>query len=178
MVKKIIVKIRYVWYKLFVYANYKKRFKSIGKNVVIKKPLKIDGYGNIAIGENVWVSNLTWLAALPLANSDDCLLSIGDGCRIGNFNHIYATRKIVIGKKVLTADKVYISDNLHSYEDIYTAIMDQPVRQVGEVSIGDGTWIGENVCVIGVKISYNSWIQVLRSRSKWVYSREQALGSN
>jgi acetyltransferase-like isoleucine patch superfamily enzyme len=152
MLKRLIIKIRYTWYRYITYAGYRRRFKSIGKNVFIREPLKIDGYENIQIGSNVIVSNLTWLAALPLTNSGPCLLSIGDGTCIGNFNHIYATKKIVIGKKVLTADKVYISDNLHGYEDIHTAILDQPVKQVGEVFIGDGTWLGENVCVIGVKI--------------------------
>jgi acetyltransferase-like isoleucine patch superfamily enzyme len=60
--------------------------------------------------------------------------------------------KVYIGKKVLTADKVYISDNLHGYEDIHVPISEQPVIFKGEVSIGDETWIGENVCIIGVKI--------------------------
>lgn len=152
MFKRIIIKIGYTWYKIFIYAKYKRQFKSIGKNVFIYKPLKIDGYENIIIGQNVRVSNLTWLAALPLTNSAECMLQISDGCCIGNFNHIYATRKIVIGKKVLTADKVYISDNLHGYEDINLAVMDQPVKQINDVYIGDETWIGENVCIIGSSI--------------------------
>lgn len=155
MLKKIAIKLRYTWYRVFIYAGYKRRFKHIGKAVFIRKPLKIDGYENISIGENVRVGLLTWLAALPLTNSGPCLLDIGDGTCIGNFNHIYATKKIVIGKKVLTADKVYISDNLHGYEDINMAILDQPVKQVDEVSIGDGTWIGENVCIIGVTVGRN-----------------------
>jgi len=155
MLKKIIIKLRYIWYRLFIYAAYKRRFKSIGKNTVIRKPLKIDGYENIIIGDSVRVSNLTWLAALPLTNTGECLLSIGDGTCIGNFNHIYATRKVVLGKKVLTADKVYISDNLHGYENISIPIMDQDIRQNGEVTIGDGTWLGENVCVLGVSIGKN-----------------------
>jgi acetyltransferase-like isoleucine patch superfamily enzyme len=80
---------------------------------------------------------------------------IGDGSCIGNFNHIYATKSIVIGKNVLTADKVYISDNLHGYEDISLPILHQPIKQIGTVIIGDGSWLGENVCVIGAKIGVN-----------------------
>ena len=64
-------------------------------------------------------------------------------------------KKIIIGKKVLTADKVYISDNLHSYEDVTIPIIDQKIKQINHVEIGDGTWIGENVCILGVKIGKN-----------------------
>jgi acetyltransferase-like isoleucine patch superfamily enzyme len=34
-------------------------------------------------------------------------------------------------------------------------VKDQGIIQLAEVSIGDGTWIGENACVIGAKIGKN-----------------------
>ena len=71
---------------------------------------------------------------------------------IGNFNHIYSTHSIILHKDVLTADKVYISDNIHGYEDINIPIRKQPIVQKKEVEIGEGSWLGENVCVIGAKI--------------------------
>ena len=93
-----------------------------------------------------------WLASVPLTGEDHCQLIFEDGCTIGHFNHIYATKSIIIRKNVLTADKVYISDNLHGYEDIDTPIVRQPILQNGTVEIGEGSWLGENVCVLGVKI--------------------------
>lgn len=152
MINRILIKLKFLYYKVFIHRGYKKRFKQLGSNSYIKGPLKIDGYQNIEIGNNVSINYKTWLAALPLTGNNACVLKIGDGSCIGNFNHIYATSKIEIGKNVLTADKVYISDNLHSYENIEVPIMYQPIKQVGEVKIGDGTWLGENVCVIGVTI--------------------------
>lgn len=134
---------------------YKFVFKKIGVKSIISKPLKIDGGNNIVIGESVYVARGTWLAALPLTGAKDCLLEIGDGCNIGHYNHIYATGHIKIGKNVLTADKVYISDNLHDYQNIELPIMKQPIRQMREVSIGDGSWLGENVCVLGATIGKN-----------------------
>ncbi|WP_236673095.1 acyltransferase [Flavobacterium tagetis] len=110
---------------------------------------------NISIGKGVSVAYKTWLAAVPHTNEEKCELVIGNGSSIGNFNHIYATKSIIIGENVLTADKVYISDNLHEYEDINVPIIHQHIRQIGTVVIGDGTWIGENVCIIGVKIGKN-----------------------
>lgn len=134
---------------------YKSSFQSFGKKSYILSPLKIDGASNIIIGDRVNVAYKCWLAALPLTDTSKPSLVIGNGTNIGNFNHIFATKEIIIGNNVLTADKVYISDNLHSYENIDTPIINQPVKQISSVFIGDGTWIGENACIIGAKIGKN-----------------------
>lgn len=138
-----------------LYYYYKQQLGRFGFGSVIISPLRIDGKENIMIGKAVIIRYKTWLAATAIKPGDKALLSIGNGSCIGNFNHIYATKSIIIGTKVLTADKVYISDNLHGYEDISTAILDQPVKQNNEVVIGDGTWVGENVCILGVTIGKN-----------------------
>ncbi len=123
-----------------------------GWRSVIVKPLKINGSKNMQIGDGVTVEYKTWLAARPLTGMGTCHLVIEDGCTIGHFNHIYATNSVVLHKNVLTADKVYISDNLHGYENIEIPIKKQPIVQNGVVEIGEGTWLGENVCVLGAKI--------------------------
>ena len=129
--------------------------KHIGQKVRVFSPLKINGIENMLIGNKVIIEYKTWLAALPLTGEKSCSLEIGEGTVIGNFNHIYATKLIKIGKNVLTADKVYISDNLHGYQNISLPIMYQPIVQNNIVEIGDGTWLGENVCVLGAKIGKN-----------------------
>lgn len=130
-------------------------FKRFGKKTSVIFPMHIFGLKNIVLGDNVYIGYKAYLAALPLTGEKTCSLEIGNGSCIGNFNHIYATKKITIGQNVLTADKVYISDNLHSYNDISVPIIKQPIRQVNIVEIGDGTWIGENVCIIGAKVGKN-----------------------
>lgn len=122
-----------------------------GWRSILNSPLKIDGAKNISIGSRCIVQYKTWLAAMPLTGYEPKLF-IDDGCCIGNFNHIYATKLIILHKDVLTADKVYISDNLHGYEDVVTPIKDQPIIQHGVVEIGEGSWLGENVCVLGARI--------------------------
>jgi len=134
---------------------YKSKFKEFGNRSSILFPLNLNGLSNISIGNNVCIDNKVWLAAVPHTGEQQCELIIGDGTCIGNFNHIYATKSIVIGKNVLTADKVYISDNLHGYENIDLPILKQPIKQIGNVIIGDGSWLGENACVIGAKIGRN-----------------------
>ena len=131
------------------------RFQSFGCRSLIISPIRIDGSANIRIGNGVLVEYKTWLAALPHTGESSCLLELQDGVTIGHFNHIYATKKIIVEKNVLTADRVYISDNLHGYSDISTPIKNQPIIQHGEVVIGEGSWLGENVCVLGAKIGKN-----------------------
>jgi Acetyltransferase (isoleucine patch superfamily) len=79
-------------------------------------------------------------------------LIIDDGTCIGHFCHVTCVNKVYIGKNVLTADRLYISDNLHGYENVNIPIMHQKVIFKGEASIGDDSWIGENVSIIGCKI--------------------------
>lgn len=126
-------------------------FESIGKNVRIYFPLKIQGSKTIKIGDYSRIGDGTWLASMPITNNKP-ILTIGSNVLIGHYNHIYCTGSITIEDNVLTADKVYISDNAHGYEDLNKAIWQQPVKQLSPVTIGEGSWLGENVCVIGSSI--------------------------
>ncbi len=147
-----IKKILFKWpYRVFCFVYYSALLKKFHYSSVIDNPLRIDGGEAIHIGKNVLVQYKTWLGTLSLNNSKP-LLYIDDGCIIGHFNHIYATKSIIIHKNVLTADKVYISDNLHGYKDIKIPIKDQPVIQKNVVEIGENTWLGENVCILGASI--------------------------
>lgn len=135
--------------------KYKKLFGSVGGGSSITRPLRISHGENIHIGSNVEVHDLCWLAANPLTGEDKCQLVIEDGCVIGDFCHIYATKSIVIHKNVLFANGVYVSDNSHGFKDISIPIMRQPIVQKNPVEIGEGSWLGENVCVIGASIGKN-----------------------
>lgn len=58
----------------------------------------------------------------------------------------------MIEKNVLTANHVYISDNLHGYHNIKQPVLNQNIQQLNDVVIGEGSWLGENVCIIGAKV--------------------------
>lgn len=151
MISKVLHRLK----KYFFWFNHARLFKRYSFSSTILDALKIDGHGYISIGKNVYIHKLSWLSAFKTTN-DVPELIISDGACIGNFNHITCTRKVVIGKKVLTADKVYISDNLHNYQNPNVPILDQGSYFKGQVIIGDGAWIGENVCIIGASIGKNS----------------------
>jgi acetyltransferase-like isoleucine patch superfamily enzyme len=130
---------------------FARRFGSFGRGSLVVAPVGIEGAEHIHLGPSVYVAAQSCLAARPLTGGKSHL-EIGEGCRIGRFNHIYATRRIVLGPKVLTANGVYISDNVHGYRDPRIAIMDQPIEQLGDVEIGEGSWLGHNVCVLGASV--------------------------
>jgi acetyltransferase-like isoleucine patch superfamily enzyme len=136
------------------YALNRSRFKRLDFKAFINKPLRIDGRRYISLLSGANIGAYVWLGALKLDEHEPELI-IGEGCSIGAFNHIVAIRRVVLGQNVLTANGVYISDNLHGFEDIHTPVLLQPVQFKAEVHIGDGAWLGENVCVIGASVGRN-----------------------
>ena len=158
MIRKAFKKIDLILYRLTKGIYYKLRFAQFGKHAILRKPTTIDNPERIFIGNQVVISYYGCLAANPLTGNDNCKLIIGDGTYVGRFCHIYATSRIEIQNKVLIADKVYISDNLHGYQDINIAIIDQAIVQANELVIGEGAWLGENVCVIGASVGKHSII--------------------
>lgn len=128
----------------------------VSPSAVVQRLMRVDGAANIHIGPGAIVQQGSWLAAVPLTGAQQCRLEIRAGSVIGHFNHIYCTRSITIEEDVLTADKVYISDCAHSYADIETPVVRQPIVQLRDVVIGRGAWLGENVCVIGARVGRGS----------------------
>ncbi len=83
-------------------------------------------------------------------------LSIGNGCNFGEYNHITAVNRIIIGDNLLTGRFVLITDNSHGKFEIEELQKHPSHRQVvskGEVVIGNNVWLGDKVSVLpGVHI--------------------------
>jgi acetyltransferase-like isoleucine patch superfamily enzyme len=122
----------------------------IGKNSVVHPPFHSGGIRKLYIGDNVSIHAGGWIEVIAGYGKDkfDSELRIGDGTYIGHRCHIITCDKMVIGKDVTIADNVYITDNLHGFEDISCGIMPQPLKLPGPVTIEDEVWIGERVCVM------------------------------
>ncbi len=148
-------KLQLIFYYLFRYPLLKSQLGYLGSRARLLQT-KLVGAKYIHIGAKVYINSQGWLACLPLTGDTNCRLSIGEGTYVGRFSHFYATSRIEIGKKVLIADKVYLSDNLHGYKNIDIPVIDQPVEQLAPVIIHDGAWLGENVCVVGASVGRNS----------------------
>lgn len=76
---------------------------------------------------------------------------IGQDSEIGEMSTLSCFRKIIIGNGVLTGPHVFISDHNHEYRNPNTYIKNQGVycNLDDKIIIGDGTWIGTNVVIVG-----------------------------
>lgn len=144
-----------IHFKSFCYRLFwGSSFGALGKGTVIVSP-RIFNPRDIYIGEKCLLSHFVWLATLSKGNKDNAKLQIGNRVRVGRFSEIFAVQSVVIEDGVIMAENTYISDNTHSYGDIEEYICDQPIEHIGDVVIGNGSWIGRNACIIGCKIGKN-----------------------
>jgi acetyltransferase-like isoleucine patch superfamily enzyme len=132
-------------------------FRNLCLGAFLESPFRVDGGKGIEIGAGSFFQRGLWLYCVGI-DEIDANMTIGKNCVFGYNNHITCVRKLSIGDFVLTANNVYISDNSHEYEDISKPIVEQGVKFIKEVSIGSGSWIGENVSIIGASIGRNSVI--------------------
>jgi lipopolysaccharide O-acetyltransferase len=128
-------------------------FAEFGPNSVLDLPVDIRGARMIAVGAHVWVGPGSWLYAIPEAAAEVPVLVIGDGVNISGNCVLSAVSSVRLGRDVLLARNVYISDHSHAYEDVTRPVRKQGVRNVLPVAIGDGAWLGQGVVVCpGVSI--------------------------
>lgn len=128
----------------------KHRFEYIGKKTILFAPMQLDGTKNIFIGNQAFIGEHSWLCVNE--RLQDKGLKIGDEVVIGHYAHIVAYKEVLIEDFVLLADHVFITDSNHKYDNIYVPISKQDILANKSVVIGTGSWIGENVCVLGASI--------------------------
>lgn len=135
------------------------RFAAFGKKTVVEYPAKLVHPELVKIGAGVLICEYAWLNAKDDQRNGRPTLTIGEGTYIGRFCHINAWHDVTIGRNVLIADRVFISDADHNYEDIRTPVLLQGDRFKGRVVLGDGCWLGIGVVVMpGVTIGRNAVI--------------------
>ena len=135
------------YYKLFL--------GRVGNKSKLIEPMRLRNIHNIHIGEGVIINRHAFLLTLQEDKSVVPRLTIADGCVIGHMNHITCIREVEIGENVLTADRVFISDHSHSFSETTVPILRQPIISKGKVSIGDGSWIGENAVILSCNVGKN-----------------------
>ncbi len=127
-------------------------FARFGRRSVLQLPLRLSGEHRISVGEGVFVGAGSWLQVLD-DGGDSVALEIGDGTSIVGGCVLSSARSVRLGKKVLLARNVYVSDHMHAFDDRGRAVLEQGITRVGPVEVCDGAWLGENVVVgPGVRI--------------------------
>jgi acetyltransferase-like isoleucine patch superfamily enzyme len=145
-------------------------FYSASKGCVIVPPFRFGNLKLVQLGTRVIIHDHSWLLTVGNTGRETLpKLVIGDGTIIGSHATIAAAKSVVIGNHVLFAGYVYISDHGHAYEDIARPVLDQGIRKINMVSIGDDSWIGQNAvilpgsvigkhCIVGANSVVNSMV--------------------
>lgn len=138
---------------------WRSRLYSLGNNSKIFKCDMLRNPKGISVGNNVLIMKGARLEAVPYSADHNELqpkLIIGDNTAIQLHFHCGAAQEVRIGKNVLIAGRVYISDHDHIYDAEVSAREHRGII-AAPVNIGDGVWIGEGVVVLkGVTIGERS----------------------
>lgn len=153
-----------MWYLKKFISDWRVRRKipRMPTNSVIDMDYLIVGGGFMKIGERTYVGRFTILTAWSFDDAHKPTIEIGNDVNIGEYNHITASNKIVIGDGVLTGRWVTISDNNHgsfTLNQLQQRPLKRPVVSKGDVVIGRNVWIGDKATILsGVHIGEGSII--------------------
>lgn len=134
--------------RLFYTVLRRGRFAAWGKKSRIENSSKLMAPHLVEVGDHVHICEHAWLNACDDRGDGAPTLSIADGTYIGRFAHINAWRDVRIGRDVLIADRVFISDCQHNFDDIGVPISRQGDSFRGAVHLMDGCWIGAGACIL------------------------------
>lgn len=140
--------------------RWRMKMASFGEGSYIQGPNWVVNPSAIEIGQRVSIWRHARIEAICSKNNAGITrLKIGDGTAIQPYVHIGAAHQVTLGKHVMIASSVYITDHDHDLSDpmdppsINSRLLTSPVH------IGDYTWLGEKVMVLkGVTIGERSVI--------------------
>lgn len=138
---------------------FARAFFHFGSRSVICLPVRLRGESAIEIGNKVYLGSNCWIEVmdLDLVQPQRPVISIGDHSSFSGFCTITAVSRVTIGRGVLIARFVHISDHSHSHASDALPIKDQGVTKIAPVTVGDGAWIGHGVVICpGVTIGRNA----------------------
>jgi carbonic anhydrase/acetyltransferase-like protein (isoleucine patch superfamily) len=133
-------------------------FHRFGARTVICLPVRLRGERAIEFGEGVYLGAGCWVEVMEIAGPKILpVISIGDGTSVSGDCTITAVSRVHIGRGVLIARFVHISDHSHARDSTDKPIKDQGVTRVLAVIIRDGAWIGHGAVICpGVTIGRNA----------------------
>lgn len=156
---------------------WKWRFARFGPGSTLSSPSLLVGTSCIEIGSRVRIWHSGRLEAIRTETSIGRII-IGDDTTIQPYVHIGAVMKVEIGKGVLMASGVYISDHDHCFQDPYAPPVSNQTVVACPVAIGDFVWLGQRSMVLkGVRIGEHSVIGAGAVVSKDIPAYCVAVGS-
>lgn len=125
-------------------GGWKRKLAKVGKGCYKGRNVTMQNSSCIYLGNNVGIGSYTYF--LPCTyyagRNYSPKIIVGDNTWIGIRNSFAAINGIIIGKNVLFAGYVHVTDHSQGYEDIHTPIIQQPLISKGPVIIEDNCWLG------------------------------------
>lgn len=123
-------------------------YGNMGENSHIFNPYIISHPQNVFVGDNTTILDFAEFRVYPERTGYNNKIIIGNHCYSREYLTIIGGGNVTIGAGCLFARNVSIASSNHGMNpesDVY--YMDQPLL-LGDVEIGDGCWLGENVLVL------------------------------
>jgi acetyltransferase-like isoleucine patch superfamily enzyme len=124
------------------------KFNHFDMTAVINSPFRLQGSKYISIGKKTSIGKHGELAAIDkykyMNDKFNPQIHIGSNVDIGEYCHITAINKIIIGDGVLTGKNTTITDNAHGKINSETFLLPpalRPLYSPGPVIIDDNVWI-------------------------------------
>ena len=139
--------------KGFGTQKWKNAFGAFGDHSEISYPAILQDRSRVFLGNNTKILKNSRIQNFTNLMPDLEGVYIGDNCYLGFGLTILNGGRITIGNSVLIASNVLICSENHGMNpESEIPYMDQ-LLNVRNVTIGDGAWLGQNVCVLpGVTI--------------------------
>ena len=132
------------------------RLHSLGRRSALGRCLELNNPRAVAIGSRVTIASEFVLSDLCPGQAECPKIVIGDRCTIMYRFQCNAAQSVRIGRNVLIASNVLITDSDHVVE-AGTPTARNPKLVTQPVCIEDNCWLGQNVVVVkGVTIGHDS----------------------
>lgn len=119
------------------------RYRRLFTGVYVEPGLMLAGGGVVRLDPGVVIQR-----GATLSVRAGSTLAIGTDSRLGPDVVISVARQVTLGRSVLTAARCYISDHNHEFADPDRPVLEQGMTSPEPVMIGDGSWLGINVCIL------------------------------
>lgn len=134
-------------------------YGSHGDQTWVVPPARVTCPDRIFLGDDVIVHEHSWLSVVRAIDGVEPTLRIGSGSRIGRFAHIACVGSVDIGPEVLTAERIFIGDTFHGYEDPTRPVLHQPMADPEPVVIGRGAFLGVgSIVLMGVTVGEQAYV--------------------
>ena len=143
----------------FLSKIYRSKLGLVGFHFHVTGKIELNNPQCVSVGNNVGIGKGTFLGpVIQYAGIHyNPTIIIGDGTLVGKNCSIAAINRVEIGKHVLFAGYVHITDHSHGYEDILQPIAPQRLSCKGPVIIEDDCWLGFSCEILsGVHIGKHS----------------------